>query len=117
MSDLCNRCKVTKDTVRYYHRFGLLDEAIKQNNGYGLYTKEHEEKVMFIRKLQSFGFSLKEIKSAITLEETGNLSDKIRIDTLSIKLSEVENKIEALKDYKKSLIKAISHLKNNRQML
>ena len=113
MSDLCNRCKVTKDTVRYYHRFGLLEEAVKQNNGYGLYTKEHEEKIRFIKKLQSFGFSLKEIKSAIILEESGHLSDKIRLDTLYLKLSEVENKIEDLKDYKKSLKEAISHLKNN----
>lgn len=111
MAELCRVCSVTKDTVRYYHKKGLLQEVSRnESNGYGIYSMEHSERIKFIRKLKSFGFSLKEIKSAIELEESGELSDKVRIETLQFKLKEVDEKLKELNDYKKSLLSALSYL-------
>ncbi len=112
MSELCRQCGVTKDTVRYYHRIGLLmPPLINATNRYGIYDESHRERLRYIKKLQSFGFLLREVKSAILLEENQSLSDEMRIATLEQKLGEVDTKIEELSDYKESLLNAMVHLK------
>jgi DNA-binding transcriptional MerR regulator len=113
MSELCRLCKVTKDTVRYYHRYGILMYPPKNiNNGYSNYNEKHIERLRFIKKLQSFGFSLKEIKDAILLEENNLMSDEIRISTLNQKLIDVTEKLKVLSEYKKFLLTALKNLKN-----
>lgn len=110
-AELCRSCSVTKDTVRYYHKLGLLQPARRsESNGYGIYTTDHQERIRFIKKLQNFGFSLKEIKSAIELEESGELSDDARIFTLKSKLDEIDIKIKELRDYRESLLSALKYL-------
>lgn len=113
MSTLCHRCNVTKDTVRYYQRIGILMNAQRNpQNGYSIYDELHVERLRYVKKLQSFGFSLREIKTAILLNENGSMSNEVKIKTLQEKLFEVNMKIEALLDYKASLQKAIFYLTN-----
>lgn len=91
----------------------LLDPPAKSHkNGYGEYNLDHIERIKFIKKLKSFGFSLKEIKEAIDLEIRGDLSDKLRVDTLENKLMEVDLKLEELASYRLSLIEAIGYIKD-----
>lgn len=111
MSELCGICAVTKDTVRYYHRLGILMAAEKDpRNGYGTYDETHVERLRYIKKLQSFGFALKEIASAIELNESDSMTDEIRIQTLHRKLEEVTVKLADLASYRESILTAISNL-------
>lgn len=114
MAKLCNKCDVTKDTVRYYHKIGLLQLPRKgEQNGYGIYCEKHVERLLFIKKLKSFGFSLKEIKFAIALEERGEISNEVRIEVLKEKLNEVNIKLKELNNYKESLETALINLINS----
>ena len=116
ISELCKLCNVTKDTVRYYHRFGILMHAHRNpQNGYGNYNETHIERLRYIKKLQSFGFTLKEIKSAIQLDENNSMTDEIRINALKQKLNDVNQKLKDLSEYKESLLIALKHL-NSRQV-
>lgn len=115
MYELCKNCNVTKDTVRYYHKIDLLERPlINSKNGYGLYDDTHIERIRFIKKLQSFGFSLKEIKRAIYLEMNNELTEQERLQTLQAKLKEINKKLNKLNEYKES--KAIYHLSKDKKL-
>lgn len=50
---------LSKDTIRYYEKMGLLHPEIK--NKHREYNEEHIEIISAIRKLKQCGFSLQEI--------------------------------------------------------
>jgi len=113
ISEVCGKCGVSKDTIRYYQRFGLLmDAARNPKNGYAVYLDEHVERLRYIKKLSSFGFSLREIKAAIALDASGSMSDSARILALEEKLEQVKAKMRDLSSYKKSISQALKNLRD-----
>lgn len=86
---------VSKDTLRYYEREGLLPPALKGANGYRYYQEEALRRVRFIKHAQQVGFTLEEVRSlmqlraspcaccqdvrSVALAKRTELDDKIRI--------------------------------------
>jgi MerR family mercuric resistance operon transcriptional regulator len=60
---------VNVETVRYYHRRGLLEEPLKPQRGHRRYPAEAVQHIRFIKRAQVLGFTLEEIASLLTLEE------------------------------------------------
>jgi len=58
---------VKLDTVRFYERSRLLPKPARTAGGYRVYTDAALNQVRFIRKAQSLGFSLEEIRRIISL--------------------------------------------------
>ena len=61
-SQLAKQAGVTVETLRYYHKEALLPEPEKTEAGYRIYTTQDLHQVLFIKRCQSLGFSLKEIR-------------------------------------------------------
>lgn len=61
------RADVGIDTVRFYERKGLLPKPERTTSGYRLYTAEAVERLIFIRRAKSLGFSLDEVADLIRL--------------------------------------------------
>ena len=59
---------VNVETVRYYERRGLIDQPAS-SGGYRRYGAEHIERLAFIRRAQSMGFSLDEITELVQLND------------------------------------------------
>jgi DNA-binding transcriptional MerR regulator len=53
------------ETVRFYQRRGLLAEPRRRGSGYREYSPEDQERLVFIRRARSLGFSLAEIASLL----------------------------------------------------
>ncbi len=85
---------VTVKTVRHYHKIGLLDEPDRSEAGYRLYGANDLLRLQRIRRLRSFGLSLKRIK--IVLGDTGN-EHSLR-KALAALLAEVSAEIEKLEE-------------------
>ncbi len=66
---LAKTAGVGVETVRYYQRRGLLDEPRAQD-GYRTYGPSHIERLRFIRRAQSAGFSLEDIAELLRLNDT-----------------------------------------------
>jgi MerR family copper efflux transcriptional regulator len=49
------------DAIRFYERKGLLPPAARRASGYRVYVQRDAERLGFIRRAQTFGFSLEEI--------------------------------------------------------
>lgn len=56
---------VTTKAVRHYHKVGLLAEPRRSESGYRLYGADELLRLRRIRRLRSFGLSLKQIKSVL----------------------------------------------------
>ncbi|MCW9031844.1 MAG: Hg(II)-responsive transcriptional regulator [Gammaproteobacteria bacterium] len=64
---LAKTAKVNIETVRYYQRFGIIDEPPKPADGYRIYPAETIDRIRFIKRAQQLGFSLKEIAELLEL--------------------------------------------------
>ena len=53
---------VTRETLRYYDKVGLLRPAVRGENGYRYYSNGQLAVLFVIRLLQSFGMTLRDIK-------------------------------------------------------
>ena len=57
---------LSRDTLRYYEKLGLISAPHRLANGYREYAAHTLQELRFIRKGQSLGFTLAEIKPGIT---------------------------------------------------
>jgi DNA-binding transcriptional MerR regulator len=68
IGELAERCEVSRDTLRFYEREGLLSPPRRTTSGYRAYTEEDASRVVFIREAQSLGLTLDDIREVIRLE-------------------------------------------------
>lgn len=62
---------VTSHVVRYYARIGLLKPQRDPGNGYKLFSSADVDRLHFIRKAQSLGYTLGEIRNFLALRGSG----------------------------------------------
>jgi DNA-binding transcriptional MerR regulator len=65
IGDVAKLAGVTPKTIRFYQRTGLLAESARTESGYRLYNAADLIRLQQIRRLQSFGLSLKQIKDVL----------------------------------------------------
>ncbi|HII4508324.1 TPA: MerR family transcriptional regulator [Clostridium perfringens] len=63
---------ISKDTLRYYDKIGILKPEINKENGYRFYDIRHLEQLGLILEIKYLGISLSEIKEII---ENGDIED------------------------------------------
>lgn len=97
---------VTNDTVRFYERYGLIDPVGRSNSNYRLYREEDAVRLRFIKRGKELGFSLKEIKDLLALNEDPNATKAdIRARTKK-KAEDIKQKIHELS----RILTALEHL-------
>lgn len=94
ISEFAKATNVNIETVRYYHRTGVLDTPISSNS-YRQYSAGHIKQMEFIKNAKLAGFSIAEIRKLRTLDA---IQDKKEIREISLqKKIELENKFNEMK--------------------
>src|SRR6476646_5576183 len=103
IGEVAKRAGVSIDTLRYYEKLKLLHRPARTSGGFRLFAPENVERVRFIRQAQELGFSLHEIKGLLT---TGGAEEcrKVR-DLLRRKLTELDDRLKAMKGFRRVLAK------------
>lgn len=84
-------------TIRYYADLGLLSPHISRNvSGYRLFSSPVINRLNFIKRSQSLGLNLKQIKEILTVHDEGKIPCGVAKQLLVDKLENIENKIEEL---------------------
>ena len=104
IGELAKMTDVSTDTLRYYEKEGLLNAPLRKENGYRAYTKDHVERIRFIRGAQALGFSLTEIKKIIPQLSTGKFGRAEIEYHLNAKMIQIDEHIKQLRSLKKELI-------------
>lgn len=97
ISELADKCKINKETIRYYERLGLILEPSRTNAGYRIYPVETVNRIQFIKRMQELGFSLAEIDKLLGVVDKDDERCTDMHDFVIQKIDEVQQKISDLK--------------------
>lgn len=90
-------------TIRYYDELGLLKTYGRTEGGYRLFNSDVFTRLNFIKRAQSLGLSLSEIKELLNVHDQGDLPcDHIKVK-LEDKLTAIEQQIQQLQTLKQEL--------------
>jgi MerR family transcriptional regulator, copper efflux regulator len=90
-------------TIRYYEDLGLLKTTGRTEGGYRLFDEDVFARISFIKRSQSLGLTLAEIKEFLNIHDQGQLPcDRIK-PQLEHKVQEIDHQIQQLKILKQEL--------------
>jgi len=96
-------------TLHYYEEHHLIPHPPRLQSGYRLYTPEIIKRVQFIRKAQTLGFSLEEIKEILGLAKRGTSPCGTVQRALAEKLLEVDRRLKELRSFRAELARLIKN--------
>lgn len=98
---------VTRETIRWYERIGLLQAPARSAGNYRLYTSEHLARLGFIRRCRDMGFSLDEVHDLIdrAAHREDDCADVAAI--ANARLVELDRKIASLKALRQDLARVV----------
>jgi len=81
IGEIASRAGVSRDTVRFYERMGLLDEAAQPHlsNNYKEYSPQALRRIELITHAKALGFTLKEIADVIVAWERDGLAPSKKV--------------------------------------
>lgn len=94
---LAERAQVSRDTLRFYERKGLLPAPRRSAAGYRLYSEDDAARVRFIRRAQAMGLTLEDVQDLLraqtlkTAEQCRRVASRLhaRIEAVDAKLAEL----------------------------
>ena len=90
-------------TIRYYDELGLLKTYGRTEGGYRLFNSDVFTRLNFIKRAQSLGLSLSEIKEFLDVHDQGDLPcDHIKVK-LEDKLTAIQQQIQQMEILKQEL--------------
>ena len=108
IGELAKKANVNKETIRYYERKELIPEPSRNDNGHREYSEIDVKRTEFIKRTQSLGFSLREIKDLLMLKIEPHTTCKDIQEIVELKISDVDQKINDLMLIRKTLKKLAS---------
>ena len=97
---------VNVETVRYYHRRGLLSPPERPLGGIGRYPPSALTRLRFIKRSQSLGFSLHDVKALLSLDD-GQACSAAR-SIAEHKLADVRQRIQTMEALEAALQQLVS---------
>jgi MerR family copper efflux transcriptional regulator len=111
IGQIANEAGVGIQAIRFYEREGLIDAPARTRSGYRQYDFDVVGRLRFIRRAQELGFTLKEVRELIALEDANGADCDDVYATASAKVAAVQRKIDDLtrmKDELSALVQACS---------
>ncbi|GAB6099935.1 MerR family transcriptional regulator [Halanaerocella petrolearia] len=96
--EVSERFDLTKDTLRYYERIGLLSEVNRNESGNRDYTEEDCKWVHFIKCMRRAGVSIESLIEYVTMFQQGNSTIKARKELLLEERQKLYARIEEMKE-------------------
>ncbi len=108
IGNVARRVGIRTSAIRYYERQGMLQPTIRVANGYRAYSEDAVKLLLFVKRAQSLGITLKEIKPLLSLASQGQQPCSHVKEVARRHLNEVDEKIrelQLLRDELQTLLK------------
>ncbi len=114
IGQLAVRCGISRDTIRFYEREGLLPRPRRTASRHRLYDLKAVEHVRFIRRAQELGLTLDDIGRlrAVGKPDAPGACQKAQ-DILRIRLEAIEERLGTLEDHRRELTGRIAQCDGN----
>lgn len=117
IGELVERTGLSKHTLRYYEKEGLLDGTIERlDNNYRVYSEETMERITLIKYGQLVGFSIREIRGMLFSWMAGEIGVEDQVAIFEDKILDIDRQIEDLQQMKKYLSMKIDILKEKGEL-
>jgi DNA-binding transcriptional MerR regulator len=103
IGEVARRAGVGVETLRFYERSGLLDRPARTEGGYRLYDSRALKTLEFIKRAQSLGFTLEEIKRIIAESRAGQRPCAEVRETVRRRLAELDEQMAQIRRYRNAL--------------
>src|SRR5262245_10174843 len=100
---VARRAGIGVETLRFYERSGLLDRPARTEGGYRLYDAGALKTLEFIKRAQSLGFTLEEIKRIIAESRAGQRPCAEVRETVRRRLAELDEQMAQIRRYRNAL--------------
>ena len=103
IAELEERTGVSRHTLRYYEKSGLLKEVQRRGNNYRDYPEKAVERVAMVCQLKDLGFSLAEISEVLEALRSDRIDCEQGAALMAEKKASVDAKIRELKQVSRML--------------
>ena len=104
IGELARRAGVTRDTIRFYERVGLLPRPSRTRSGYRLFAEADARRVRFIREAQAIGLTLDGIQELLSVSELQTPEECRHVaEQLATRIDEIDQKIHELETFRERL--------------
>ncbi|GIM47157.1 MerR family transcriptional regulator [Collibacillus ludicampi] len=99
IGELARLANVSRRTIDFYTRIGLLQPEERSNGNYRLYKADSLERLRYITEMKKKKYTLEEIREQLDLLERGKQEDQLleKVEFLRDTLSSIEKEIVALR--------------------
>ncbi|HDT2077021.1 MerR family DNA-binding transcriptional regulator [Enterobacter cloacae] len=110
IGELCAKTGLSKETVRYYEKQGLLENIPQPNrsNNYKVYSAVDLQRLKMIKHAKMLGFTLAEISDVLAVWVDDKFTAEQKKASLHSKLQQLEEKEAALIELRARIINAIN---------
>ena len=112
IGELARRAGVKPQTVRYYETLGLLSPVQRRASGYRSYGAQTLDELRFIRKAQSLGFSLDDVRQILEVARTGRAPCSRVLAIAEQHLVDLDQRIAQLSELRDDLTRAVNRWKD-----
>ncbi len=103
IGQLAKKSRVNVETIRYYERRGLVPAPPRRYSGYRQYAPGDVRRVLFIKRAQRLGFTLREVSDLLHLKVDPQTTCADVRKRAEIKIAEVDEKIRELEAMRQAL--------------
>jgi MerR family Zn(II)-responsive transcriptional regulator of zntA len=104
IGELAKLAGVTPDTIRYYEKQQMMDNPVRTEGGFRLYTDSDLQRLRFIRHGSQLGFTLEAIRELLSIRvDPEHHTCQESKSIVQARLSEVEARIAQLETMRRSL--------------
>lgn len=97
LGEVAARAGVTRDTVRFYERSGLLEAPVRATGRHRTYGFDTIERVRFVRQLQTCGLTIGDIRELLVLmRQDGGAVSKRLLQILTRRAAFIDQRVAQL---------------------
>ena len=104
IGELAERCGVSRDTLRFYERVGLLDSPRRTASGHRVYDEQAVQRMELIRRCQQIGLTLDDIRELLRIKELPAREACERVSgRLRARIEAIDQQLATLHTYRRRL--------------
>lgn len=114
IGELSKACNLSRDTIRFYEKQGLIAVGKKERrfNNYKEYSDETLKRLLSIKQLKGFGFTLNEIAELLNMLDAEEATCENVGHKIDEKILLITQKIKELQAVRQQLIKGKKKCQN-----
>lgn len=107
IGEVAKQAGVGVETLRFYERSGLLERPARTEGGYRLYDAQALGLLEFIKRAQTLGFTLEEIKRIIAESRTGKKPCAEVRQIMRHRLAELDERLKLLQQHRQDIAQTL----------